>query len=558
MIEFIRRLYKSGSDAATAWITRFIGNTHDHYFCFLPARPESVSHLLLKIFFRGVRLEKDQTARVKALPPAAVIVCATKFRSRFDFLFCHTRYLQDRLKVPEIGFGYHPKLWQPFSKLPRLLVAGLDHFFRNGSWPDPFRRGYIKNELLAGRSGFLSLVEEKGFYRRFVKSETDPIEYLIDMQRTLDRPIYIVPHLMFFGKKPVRAKGSFWDVLFGTDLKPKFPRKLLILLKQPGTIFMEISEPVGIQDLLAEPENRNKSTLHLALLLRRRLLVQFNRHRQSITGPMLKSREEIKESILTNDRLGPVMQQLAQKRNLPLMKVHKEANEYLDEIAANYNNAVVEVASKMMKWLIGTLFDGLSINSDMLGRIKSMARRGPLVLVPCHKSHMDYLVLSHLMFMNNMPCPHVVAGKNLFFWPVGAFFRAAGAFSVRRSFKGAVLYAKVFSEYVHKLLEEGFNIELFIEGGRSRTGKLLPPQLGFLSILLGAFKNQACEDMIFVPIYVGYDRVPEEKAYLHEIEGGSKEPENLTQVLRAGKILKKKYGRIYVQVGRAPFPERPS
>jgi glycerol-3-phosphate O-acyltransferase len=241
------------------------------------------------------------------------------------------------------------------------------------------------------------------------------------------------------------------------------------------------------------------------------------------------------------------MSQHSQKRDIPLHRVHKEANQYLSEIAANYNNTVIEIGAKIVKWFIGAMFDGLSVNSDMFTRIKSMSRRGPLILVPCHKSHIDYLVLSYLMYRNNMPCPHVVAGKNLFFWPVGAFLRAAGAFSIRRSFKGAVLYSKVFSEYVHKLLAEGFNIELFIEGGRSRTGKLLPPQLGFLSILIQAFKNQACDDMIFVPIYVGYDRVPEEKAYLHELEGGRKEPENLKQVIRARRALKKKYGRIYVK-----------
>ena len=90
---------------------------------------------------------------------------------------------------------------------------------------------------------------------------------------------------------------------------------------------------------------------------------------------------------------------------------------------------------------------------------------------------------------------------------------------LRRTFRGAVLYSKVFSEYVHKLLEEGFNIEFFIEGGRSRTGKLLRPKLGLLSILLNAYKAGACEDLIFVPVYIGYDRIPEEASYLHELVG---------------------------------------
>jgi glycerol-3-phosphate O-acyltransferase len=146
-----------------------------------------------------------------------------------------------------------------------------------------------------------------------------------------------------------------------------------------------------------------------------------------------------------------------------------------------------------------------------------------------------------------MPCPHAVAGKNLFFWPLGNIFRALGAFSIRRTFSGAVLYTKVFEEYIHKLLKEGFNIELFFEGGRSRTGKLMMPKLGFLSILLNAFKNGSCEDMIFVPIFIGYDRVLEESSYLHEIGGGQKKPENLSEVIKTGKFLMKRYGKIYLK-----------
>jgi glycerol-3-phosphate O-acyltransferase len=201
----------------------------------------------------------------------------------------------------------------------------------------------------------------------------------------------------------------------------------------------------------------------------------------------------------------------------------------------------------ILTWFLNTLFDGVTINEDGLNRVKSMSKNGPVIFIPCHKSHIDYLILSYLLYNNNMPCPHVAAGKNLSFWPMGPLFRRAGAFFIRRTFKGAVLYSKVFSEYIHNLLAEGFNIEFFIEGGRSRTGKLILPKLGLLSILLNAYKNGACEDLIFAPIFIGYDRVMEESSYLHEIEGKEKQPENFMQVLKARKFLNKRYGRIYIQ-----------
>jgi glycerol-3-phosphate O-acyltransferase len=241
------------------------------------------------------------------------------------------------------------------------------------------------------------------------------------------------------------------------------------------------------------------------------------------------------------------MEQHSKARNIPIQRVHKKAESYLEEIAAKYNLAIIRIGALVIKWILNTMFEGVTVNNDLLSRIKSMSKKGPLILIPCHKSHIDYMILSYLLYTNNMPCPHVAAGKNLAFWPMGPLFRGGGAFFIRRTFRGAVLYSKVFAEYIHNRLEEGFNIEFFIEGGRSRTGKLILPKLGLLSILLNAYKNGVCEDMIFVPIFIGYDRVLEETSYLHEIEGKQKQSENLLQVIKARKFLTNRYGRIYIQ-----------
>ena len=129
---------------------------------------------------------------------------------------------------------------------------------------------------------------------------------------------------------------------------------------------------------------------------------------------------------------------------------------------------------------------------------------------------------------------------------MGPVFRRFGAFFVRRSLKGAVFYARVFSEYIHMLLDQGFNIAVFIEGTRSRNGKLLLPKLGMLAVLLNAVRNGACDTSNFVPVFIGYDRVPELGSYIHEMQGGRKEPENFLQMIRARKLLKKRFGKIYL------------
>ncbi len=488
----------------------------------------------------------EQADIVKNIPDDAIIVYTTKYKSRFEFLFAHTRYRQLRLPVPQLAFDSDSYLWQPLSRIFRICLAYLDELVQRHRIQDPYRNDYYQRTLLSSGCATLSLVEKKGFYRRFVKDEIDPLGYLIEMQKKCPRPIYLVPQLMFFGKKPLPSVLSLVDTIFGTSQRPGRLRKIVTLIRYPGKIFVELSQPLNLQQWLSQSVHTDKTVDYQALQLRHQLLLQHNRHRQSITGPILKSNEELKEAILTSDRMRSFIKKHAESRRETIYTIRRQADGYLNEIAARYSPAVIRIMASVVGWIINSMFDGAVIDKAGLAKVKAMSMKGPLILIPCHKSHIDYLILSYVLYNNNMPCPHIAAGKNLSFWPLGPIFRGGGAFFLRRTFRGAVLYSRVFSAYIHKLLEEGFHIELFIEGGRSRTGKLLMPKLGLISILLEAYRNGACEDMIFVPVYIGYDRIIEEHAYVHEVEGGKKQNENLGQVIRARRFLKKRYGKIYI------------
>jgi glycerol-3-phosphate O-acyltransferase len=185
---------------------------------------------------------------------------------------------------------------------------------------------------------------------------------------------------------------------------------------------------MNLKTFLALPENRKKNIEYQTLALRRNLLNQINRHRQSITGPVLKTRLEMKENILTKERLQNFMEHHSKARDIPIQKVQKKASDFLDEIAANYNMIIIKIASAVITWVLKTMFEGVTVDKDGLNRVKSMSQKGPVILIPCHKSHIDYLILSYLLYHNNMPCPHVAAGKNLSFWPLGPLFRSGGAF----------------------------------------------------------------------------------------------------------------------------------
>ena len=521
-------------------------NTLDHYTCYLPDKPSFLSSALLGFLFSRISIDPKQTEKLETLRQEGVIIYTTKYKSHFAFLFCHTRYRLLGLPNPNIGFAFNFYRWQPITRLMKIFLSKLIHFFRYFSFSDPFKRGYIEKELLSGKSAMMSLIGRKGFYKRFVKSKTDPLAHLIEIQKKIDKPIFMVPQLMFFSSHPDHSTLSFIDLIFGSKERPGKFRRILTLLKNPGKTFVELSEPVSIKEFVEEADINLMDTDQQALALRRRLVHQINRHRQTITGPILKSREEIKENILTCDSVQPYLETYAKENDKPLAQVRKEADDILEEVAANYSMNWIRAYDAVVTWLKNNRFDGMIIDTDGLKRLKEVSKNAPLILVPCHKSHLDYLMISYAFYRNNMPCPHIAAGKNLSFWPLGTIFRGGGAFFLRRTFRGAEFYSRIFSEYVKKILLEGFNIEFYIEGGRSRSGKMLSPKFGMLSILINAFKEGACKDLIFVPIFIGYDRVMEESSYLHEVEGGEKAAESIMQMIKARKFITKRYGKIYI------------
>ena len=490
---------------------------------------------------------KKKTRQLNHLDEAGTIIYVSKYKSLIDFCFYRTIFEKNDLPYPEIIFDTTFFFLLPVKRLFRIFITQVDHIFRHFSFKDPYESGYFFDEFSRGRSGFIHLVESKSFYKRFIRSQPSPLLHLIHFQKTSERPLLLVPQTIVYSLKPIRSTSSLFDILLGSNEQPGRLKRLAAMFQKPDKICVEISEPVNLKEFLNQPDIRDIDEDFQAYSLRSHLIDLLNRQKKSFTGPVLKTQAELTEDILTQKSLQEFMKNHSEQNEQTLMATHKKAASYIKEIAASYNLPVIYILEKILTWAFNNIFEGVVVDQDGLDRIREESKKAPVILAPCHKSHLDYLLLSYLMFKNNMPCPHIAAGKNLSFWPLGPIFRSGGAFFLRRTFKGLPLYSKIFAAYIEKLLVEGFNLEFFIEGGRSRTGKLLSPKLGFLSMIIKAHRNQACEDLIFIPTYVGYDRVLEEDAYLHEIEGGKKESENLSQLIKARKFLKKKYGKVYIK-----------
>ncbi len=227
----------------------------------------------------------------------------------------------------------------------------------------------------------------------------------------------------------------------------------------------------------------------------------------------------------------------------------KLGQDYAAEIAANYSHVFIAIMARLLTWFWTRLYDGVELHH--FDQVQKVADGNEIVYVPCHRSHIDYLLLSYAIYYKGYAVPHVAAGINLNMPVLGRFIRKGGAFYIRRSFKGNTLYTMVFMKYLGLMMARGHSIEFFIEGGRSRTGRLLQPKTGMLSMTLRSYLRDPRRPVVFVPVYFGYERLVEGKTYIGELSGAAKEKESVFTLLRTLPALRQKFGKVHVSFGEA-------
>lgn len=521
---------------------------NDPYGYSVEDKPRFLLRSLFERLIVKTVMPEDQQHMLEDLAKRGRVVYAFKYRSQFDFVYLSLRLFQLGLPVPTFIFDIHPYFWQPRWYALKILGYHFFHLLRNGCLPDPYEDNHYGDKIgKEGKSGLLFLVGKRGYYQRAVLVGNDPLEHLIEIQKQVDRPIFLVPLVLLYTRDPGKQRRGPIEIFLGHREQPGPVRKFFSFLKGYSSAALEAGEALNLQEILPELSENVSERRKQIFQVRRELIDSVDESKRAIVGPTVKSKLELKEIILHHPKLEAHMQRRARTTSQEVWKIRKEADGYLDEIAADYNYTLITASVHMLTWVWNNLFDGIEVDAESLQQVKKAARSNTLVYIPCHKSHIDYLIMSYVLFRNNLYCPYVAAGKNLSFWPLGPLFRRGGAFFIRRSFKGLKFYAEVFALYVKTMVQLGNNIEFFIEGGRSRTGKMVLPKLGLLAILIQAVEEGFCDDLVFVPTAICYDRIPEEEAYVNEITGGSKVDENLRQLIRVPRFLKKRYGRVYVR-----------
>ena len=381
------------------------------------------------------------------------------------------------------------------------------------------------------------------------KTHSESLARLLEAHRedpALD--VQLVPVSIFVGRSPDKASGWF-SVLFSENwaIVGRFRRLLAILLNGRDTL-VQFAAPVSIRDLLAEDLPPERSVRKLSRVLR----THFNRLREAVIGPDLSTRRLLIDKVLSSQPVRDAIADQARRDNSTPEEAWKKAHAMAYEIAADYSHPVVRSASFLLTAVWNRIYRGVLVHH--LDHLKAVAPGNEVIYVPSHRSHMDYLLLSYLLYTKGIVPPHIVAGINLNLPVVGSLLRKGGAFFIRRSIRGSALYSAVLAEYVAKLIAGGYSIEYFIEGGRSRTGRLLQPKGGMIAMTLRAYLRQPSRPVLFQPVYIGYEKLMEGNSYLDELSGKPKEKESIWSLLWSiPRVLRQNYGQVVVNFGE-PIP----
>ncbi len=360
-----------------------------------------------------------------------------------------------------------------------------------------------------------------------------------------------VPVTIIWNKKGVRREENL-PLLTRILGEPEVPGRLRLI----GQALSSLGQPtikIGpALDLPAFSRDHADAPVHAAARMLLDALAGRIEHEWRVQlGPRLKHFDAIRRELARNPEVVSAYYQ-AIRDGLTPRQAQKELAAALSEIPAAPDTTTLAMYKGVLKVVWTRLYRGFDVDQAGFAAMREAARVGPLLLLPCHRSHMDYLILSWLMERYDLPIPHIAAGKNLSFWPMGPIFRRGGAFFIRRSFKGNKLYKTILVEYLATLLRQGVNIEFFPEGTRSRTGKAVYPRTGLLAMIAELVVTGRAPAPRVVPIAIGYEKVVEEDAYLQEMEGRTKEAENLGSLVKAASVILNRYGRVNVQVA-APF-----
>lgn len=343
-----------------------------------------------------------------------------------------------------------------------------------------------------------------------------------------------------------RRTASWVDVIkLGDPRDPRWFRDYLILRWFPDRVHLVVAAGAAAEELVeayaASAEHRT-----LTEFVTRRAWRALSRAEREDRGNRYKIPRFVAEDIVSDPQFGARALELGRRRGLSDRAALTRAHHYLKEIAASHSPFLIDLIANFIHWIYRQGYGAIRYDRNEIARISRLGRDRPLVFLPSHRSNLDRLALQYMLWENDLPPNHTAGGINMNFFPVGPLIRRTGVFFIRRSFKDNELYKFVVKTYLDYLIERRFPLEWYLEGGRSRSGKLRPAKLGILAWVVDSFRRGKSDDIALLPISIAYDQIQDVDAYATEASGGAKEKESFSWALKFITSLRRRYGDIHI------------
>ena len=397
---------------------------------------------------------------------------------------------------------------------------------------------------------FFFLNRPAGLWRRNTMRALPP--RLLRLEAKLsdaDDSLALVPVSMFWGRAANKERSLIRSLFSeGWAVSSRF-RRFMVLFLNRGDILVHFGEPLpwpGAASAQRDERRRSASPELAARRTARLLRTKFRNQKVATLGPDLSHRRTLVELILRSPQVSAAIE--AEAVDGAQAATLKSARKAANTIAADLSYLTLRFLDVALTWFWHRIYDGIRVHG--LDRIAALAETHTVVYTPCHRSHIDYLLLSYVLFHRGFMVPHVAAGDNLDLPVVGGVLRRGGAFFMRRRFSGDRLYHAVFSEYIYQVFRRGHAVEYFVEGGRTRTGRLLPARTGVLQMTIEAHRRGVPRPIVFVPVYVGYDKLVEAASYVDELRGAAKQNESVSGLFRNLRLVRQSFGSAQLCFGK--------
>lgn len=390
---------------------------------------------------------------------------------------------------------------------------------------------------------FIVMRRLSGFWPRRPRTiGSQRLKRLVEGAEQCEQELLLIPVAIYWGRSPDKERSVFkllfsenWDMIGRT-------RKFFVTLLHGRNTLLRFSKPLPIRSICTGDIDASIAIRKVSRILR----VHFRQRRTATVGPDLSHRRTLVKQVLRAPAVRRAIESDAGDDFRKQEVARYKAEKYALEIAADISYPTIRILVRLLRWLWNRIYDGVELNH--MERLHEVAKDKELIYVPCHRSHIDYLLLGYVTYEAGLHLPHVAAGINLNMPVVGGILRRGGAFFLRRSFKGNRLYAAVFDTYIHEILVKGHSMEYFIEGGRSRTGRLLAPKGGMLVMTVNSYIKSPQRPIVFVPVYFGYEKLIEGDAFIGELGGAEKKKESLGGLVSSIKSLREQFGKVYVNI----------